>query len=482
MVEYYHFFYAYEVFIYKDTNMVIKSYFEKNNTILRNQVTNTGLNPITELYYGGNGPSSEYSRFIFKPDLSRLETFKADGTIEDLSKVKHTLKLKNTGLFDLAFTKRKASSFDIILFPITQEWDEGVGYDYTADCVLGESDYKITPSNWIEGRSNEAWVGGPGIYTGSTSGITISTQHFDAGNEDLEMDITEAINDILTGGTTNYGFGIAFDRITEETPTTELQYVGFFTRHTDTLYEPHIETVYDNPINDDRSDFYLDKNNKLYLYVNLGGEPTNLDELPTVLIKDSNDLTYSSYTASDVSHVTKGVYCVDLIVPTQVDVAEDCMMFTDIWSNIKINGITRPDIELDFTLTDSNKYYNIGTADELPKNYTFTVSGIMNEEKIVRGDIKKVIVTANIPYTVNQKEVIDNIQYRIYTKEGPNEVTIIDYNDINRSNNYNYFLLDTDSLVASTYYLDIKSISNNTSKTHKDITKFIIVGLSELNK
>ena len=169
-------------------------------------------------------------------------------------------------------------------------------------------------------------------------------------------------------------------------------------------------------------------------------------------------------------------------VPAELDVAEDCMMFTDVWSNIVINGVTRPDIELEFPLIDSNKYYNIGTADELPKNYTFSVSGIMNEEKIIRGDIKKVLITANIPYTVNQKEVVDNILYRIYTKEGPNEVTIIDYNEVNRSNTYNYFLLDTDSLVASTYYLDIKSISNNTAKTHKDITKFIIVGQSELNK
>jgi hypothetical protein len=460
--------------------MVIKSYFEKNNTILRNQVTNTGLNPITELYYGGNGPSSEFSRFIFKPDLSRLAAFNADGTIKDLTKAKHVLKLKNTGLFDLAMVKRKASSFDLILFDINQEWDEGAGYNYTANCAVGESDFKITPSNWVEARSNESWNGGPGIFTGTTTGIT--TQHFDAGNEDLEMDVTSLINNILSGATTNYGFGIAFDRFTEETPTTELQYVGFFTRHTNTLYEPYIETTYDNPIKDDRSDFYLDKANKLYLYVNLGGEPTNLDSIPTVTIKNTSDVTYSSFTTSEVSHVTKGVYSIELKIPTEANVSEDCMMFTDTWSNIVINGINRPDIELDFPLIDSAKYYNIGDGYELPKNYTFSVTGIMNEEQIVRGDVKKILVSANIPYTVNQKEVIDNIKYRVYTKEGPNEVTIINYNDINRANSYNYFLLDTAGLIPTTYYLDIKSISNNTTKTHKGVTKFTIVGLSELNK
>ena len=33
--------------------MVIRTFFDKNNTIQYNDMTNTGLNPVTELYYGG---------------------------------------------------------------------------------------------------------------------------------------------------------------------------------------------------------------------------------------------------------------------------------------------------------------------------------------------------------------------------------------------------------------------------------------------
>jgi hypothetical protein len=42
--------------------MVIKSYFEKNNTIIYNELTNTGKNPISELYYGGTTDNPKYSR------------------------------------------------------------------------------------------------------------------------------------------------------------------------------------------------------------------------------------------------------------------------------------------------------------------------------------------------------------------------------------------------------------------------------------
>ena len=52
------------------------SYFSKNNTILSNSYTNTGRNPVTELFYGNFTYSefpSGYSRFIFDLDLTLLE-------------------------------------------------------------------------------------------------------------------------------------------------------------------------------------------------------------------------------------------------------------------------------------------------------------------------------------------------------------------------------------------------------------------------
>ncbi len=464
--------------------MVVRTYFDRNNTIIYNNVTNTGRNPVTELFYGGRDADNKYSRFLFYFDETNLRDLYTGGTYTDLTKLTHTLRLTNTGSFDkqlLGSTtcdgKDRASSFDLILFPLTQTWDEGVGYDYESSIFIGDgTSTSSCPSNWLEAQTNISWTGGNGTYTGSTTPLAII--HFDQGNENINLDISDIVNGYLTGNT-NHGLGIAFSRSLELTETTSYKYVGFFTRHTQTFYEPYLETVYNFHIQDDRSNFYLDKTNKLYLYVNLGGEPTNLDTNPSVQILDNDGVVYSSITSSAVTHVTKGVYCVEVNIPTS-SAATDCYIFNDVWSGIMINGISRPDITLDFALVDSSKYYNIGNNDTMPQKYAFNVSGIRREEKIKRGDIRRVTVTARIPYTTNQTSVIDGLQYRLYVKEGKNELTVIDYQDVERSFNYNYFLLHTESLIPNTYYLDVKVISNNEVSTIKDTLSFDIVSQSDL--
>jgi len=466
--------------------MVVRTYFDKNNTIIYNSVTNTGRNPVTELFYGGRDAENKYSRFLFYFDETIIKDLYTGGTYTDLTKLKHTLRLTNTGSFDKQLMgtstcdgKDRACSFDLILFPIDQVWDEGVGYDYDACATYlgGAQSTSICPSNWTHAQTNVSWSGGNGTYTGTSSAIT-ATIHFDQGNENINLDITDVVNGYLTGAT-NHGLGLAYARSYEVTETGSYKYVGFFTRHTQTFYEPYVETVYDCHITDDRANFYLDKPNKLYLYVNLGGEPTNLDAKPSVQIKDHNDVVFSSITSSAVTHVTKGVYCVDVTVPTTTAYT-DCYLFTDTWSGITVNGITKPDVVLDFALVSCDEYYNIGNNDDLPKKYGFNVSGINRNEKIKRGDIRRVNVTARIPYTVNQTSVIDGLQYRIYVKEGQNELTVIDFQDVERAFNHNYFLLHTESLIPNTYYMDVKVTSNNEVSTIKEILSFDIVSQSEL--
>jgi hypothetical protein len=466
--------------------MVIRTYFDKNNTIVYNSNVNTGLNPITELFYGGPVGNQTYSRFLFHFDENRIKSLYTGGTFTDLSKLKHTLRMTNTGAFDKELLntsmggKDRTASFNLILFKINQPWDNGVGYDYEIPIMtFGDPAYYVGASNWVRPQTGIDWSGGTGVYSGSPSAITVTYQHFDKGNENIEMDVTNYVNGVLTGNT-NYGLGIAYDRSYELLSTTVPQYVGFFTNNTQTFYEPYIETVYDNHIKDDRNSFYLDKNNKLYLYVNLGGNPTNLDVKPTVEIYNNNDVLFSSYTQSQVTHVTKGVYSVDIIVPSNG--SNGCVMYSDVWKGIKINGVSRPDISLDFAMKDSADYYNIGTSDNLPKKTAVSVSGIQNNERIKRGDVRKVIVSARIPYTVEQTQLIDDIKYRLYVTEGKPELTVIDFQPVEMANNQYYFLLDTASLIPNTYYLDILVTSNLEVTTLKGVLQFDIVNQVDLRK
>lgn len=472
--------------------MVIRTYFDRNNTIVYNRLDNTGKNPVAELFYGGNYESNAplFTRYIFQFNVERLIDLRANGMFPDLSKMKHILRMTNTGTFDKSLLgkqtgdgKDRNSSFNLNLFAINQDWDEGVGYDFSGQKYFSSSDASvesINPSNWLEARSGTNWSGGSGVYSGTTSGVTIQTQHFEDGSENLEMDITDIVNGYLTGNTNN-GLGLAFDDEFEQSILDNLKYVGFFTRHTQTFYEPYVETIYDNVINDDRANFYLDKLNKLYLYVNVAGKPTNVDSMSgmSVTILDNLGEIFSAYTSSDITHEDLGVYSIELLVPST---DTGCVLYEDIWSGITINGITRPTIELEIELKDSNEYYNIGADSSTPKDYKFNISGINSGEKIKRGDVRKIRINARVPYTTNDQEVLDTIEYRLYVKEGQAEYSVIDFQPVNKAFNYNYFLLDTASLLPSEYFLDIKITSNYEVRTIKDVIKFEIASQVDKRK
>jgi hypothetical protein len=464
--------------------MVIKTYFNKNNTLVCNSLVNTARNPIAELFYGGTSSSLQYSRYIFSFDETKLKDLYTGGTFPNLSKLTHTLKMYNTGLLNPTTLNGtyvgmdRTSSFDLILFQINQAWDEGIGYDYASNNYnYGSPDVAYTPSNWAYAQTAVPWINGAGVYSGSPSGITIGTQHFDQGNENLSIDMTSVINAIITGDANN-GFGLAFASIYEQLAAINTQYVGFFNKSTQTFFEPYIESIYSEHICDDRGLFYLDKPNKLYLYVNINGQPTNLDSNPTVTVFDVNSNIVSAYTQTAVTLVTKGIYSIPIQITSSFGYT-DCMMFNDIWSGLTIGGVSRPGVELDFVLRDSTQYYDIGDNDRLPAHYGFSISGIKREEEIISGDIRKVIVSARIPFTVNKRELINDLQYRVYINEGPNQIIVIDWEEVEKANYHNYFLLDTESLLPNNrYYIDLKLNSNNEISTIENVVSFSVVNFS----
>ena len=154
-------------------------------------------------------------------------------------------------------------------------------------------------------------------------------------------------------------------------------------------------------------------------------------------------------------------------------------MYEDVWTGLTINGVNRPDVTLDFVVKDSFEYYNMN-GDSLPKKVGVSISGLQNMEKIKRGDVRKVIVSARIPFTVEQTQYIDNLKYRLYVSEGSAELTVIDFQPVEMANNYYYFLLDTASLIPTTYYLDVLATSNLEVTTLKNVVQFDIVNQVDL--
>jgi hypothetical protein len=481
------------------------SYFSKNNTLISNSLTNTGRNPVTELFYGTLAASqypNGFSRFIFDLDLTLLQEKVSDGTISTTCTdgMTHTLRMVNTSTFNLeqlntttSQGRLRATSFDLILFriPGNQMWDEGVGYDF-ADLIYeysnSDRNFSTRPSNWIQTTTLSGWTS-QGIYSNINSGSTpysaltiVDTQHFQFGNENISFDMTNEINQILSGGLTGVtGWGIAYlPQIENLTGLTTNYEVQFFTRHTQTFYEPFLETNYDDIIEDDRNMFSLGKVNKLYLYLYEDGNPINLDSLPSVSISDTNGTPIPNLTTSgalDICQRTKGVY--EVTVPPLLGYKTPCS-FYDVWGDLTLNGFSLPDVTNSFVVYPLKKSIQIGTTTQDPKVYGFDFYGIKQDEKIYNTDIRKVGVVIKQAYST--QKLLPNVDayYRVYVREGQTQVEVQDWTKINKTPNEYYFMFDTRDKIPNEYYIDLKVTSSGEINTYKKQIKFQIVNLKYL--
>lgn len=478
------------------------SYFSRNNTIVSNSYINTGRNPVMQLYYGDGGLSNPvgYSRFIFDLDLTLLREKISSGIISTScgNQITHTLKMTNTSIFNeellntsMPDGSMRATSFDLILFRIPprdfdmnqpQYWDEGVGYDfYDYGETLGPNKLvSDRPSNWFQRTTIGGWEE-EGIYNNSNIGpvpfsalTIIDIQHFEFGNENIEFDMTDEINQVLNGSLQNVsGWGIAYLPDVENLSGTTASYsVGFFTRHTQTFYEPYLLTNYNDLIEDDRNNFTMGKTNKLYLYIYENGDFKNLDQPPLVSISDSSGDPIVGLQNLTACTRTKGVY--EITLPPFIGYKTPCM-FMDTWSNIKMNGFTLPNQINEFTLYPIQKSIQIGTNTNDPSQYGFSYYGLKQNEKILRGDIRKVGVIIKQAYTTNKQLPNVDGQYRVYVKEGQTEVTVQDWTKLNRTPNEYYFIFDTRDKIPNQYFVDIKVTTSGQVNVYKQQINFQIV-------
>jgi hypothetical protein len=452
-----------------------KSYFSRNNTLIYNSYTNTGRNPVTELFFGTTAISQYpigYSRFIFDLDLDSLIAKLTNGVISTTcSTMKHTLRMTNTSNFDIellnTFTSQgrlRATSFDLLLLRIPpinfdpslpQIWDEGVGYDF-ADLqyqyVITDRNYSTRPSNWFETTTIGVWEEN-GIYNNRNlslvpfSALTlVAEQHFEFGDENIEFDMTNEINGILNNTISGVtGWVIAYKPQLELfSGLTDTYEVQFFTRHTQTFYEPHLDTSYNDLIEDDRNLFTLGKVNKLYLYLYEDGNPLNLDFLPLINIIDNSGNPILGLTGLTGCQRTQGVY--EVTIPPLMGYKTPCT-FSDKWYNLSINGFPINPITNDFTLQPMKNSIQIGTSSQDPKK----------------------------AYTTNRLLPKVSAYYRVYVREGQTEVQVQDWTQINRTPNEYYFIFDTRDKIPNEYYIDIKVESSGEVNTYKRQIKFQIV-------
>jgi hypothetical protein len=493
---------------------IFRSYISKNNTLISNSLTNTGRNPVTEISFGASDyliPNYGFSRFIFDLDLTKLLNNINDGIISTgcTDNMTHFFQMTNTSSFDeqlinskMTTGRRRATSFDLILFRIPktedlygvpQYWDEGVGYDFNEFNLavvnnqgggspltyVDDRSYSTRPSNWYQTTTITNWSE-PGIYNNRNNGIVnfsgltiIDRQHFEFGNEDINFDMTDEINGIINGTITDVtGWGIAYlPEVENITGLTEAYSVGFFTEHTQTFYQPFLQTTYDDLILDDRNAFVKNQSNYLYLYAYQNGDLVKLDENPVVSIIDRTDsLIAGPLTACSK---TKGIY--EISIPNIFINSKTPCEYYDTWSNLILDGHNLPNVTNQFILKNLSSKVEIGVLTKTPELFGFDFYGIKQDEKILNTDIRKVGVVIKKAYST--QTLLNSVEsfYRIYVREGTTEVQVQDWTKINRTPNEYYFIFDTRDKIPNQYYVDIKVNISGQKDTYKKQLTFQIV-------
>ena len=495
---------------------ILRSYINKNNTIISNSFVNTGRNPVIELNFGASDlivPNFGFTRFIFDLDLSLLEENISSGVISTgcTSAMTHTLQMTNTSSFDnellnsfMSNERRRATSFDLILWRIPkfsgttgipQLWDEGVGYDYNDFNIAQNSAnggispltyvdsraYSTRPSNWYQTTTLSGWSQN-GIYNNKNEGVVnysgltiVARQHFELGNEDLNMDMTNEINGILNGSITGVtGWGISYlPQIENITGLTESYSVAFFSRHTQTFYQPYLLTNYNDLVEDDRNLFLKNQENKLFLYVYQNGDFVNLDSDPFVRIEDRNGAAVTGMGSLTTCLKTKGIY--EVTVPNGFSNYPTPCGFYDVWSGLTINGQSIPNVTNQFTLQPYTSGIQIGSVSKDPEIFGFNFYGILQNEQILNTDIRKVGVTIKKAYT-GQVLLLDvSGFYRVYVMEGTTEVLVQDWTPLNRTPNEYYFIFDMRDKIPNQYFVDIQVNTSGEKDTYKRQLTFSIV-------
>lgn len=449
-----------------------RSYFEKNNTILKNSQVNTAKNPTTEIFYG-----SGFSKFIFKVNFDELKSKINNGDYVINSGTTHTLHLTNTIFGDETFLgakrgtgRQRTSSFDLILFRIPEFWDEGTGFDYEDggyDFTTGNITFDERPSNWFNRTTLNSWSI-EGVYSDTPN--IIETIHFDNGNEDINIDITSYVNDVLNGEV-DHGLGLAFAVLYQDLDSEIDQSVAFFTKYTQTFFEPYVETYFDDRIEDNRSNFIEKVNQNLYLYVTKGTNFYDLDTLPTVDILDSNGNPIVGLTGLTTTKITKGVYKVTFGLDGVI--CDGKRFFFDKWKNLSIDNVSINDVNQKFIPKPYTSLFTVGDNPTELNRYAIQFFGVKQNEKIIRGEKRKILITFK---SINESKTIlfNEVFYRMYIKEGRTNVIVHDWTQIDTTNE-NSFTLDTSIYIPREYFIEIKGKTHSEEIFYENEIKFEIV-------
>jgi hypothetical protein len=412
-----------------------------------------GADPVLSIFAVKSNLSGTYelARSLIKFPLTELSgKIFTEGTIPS-SSVSYYLKM-----FDMKHGETTPTSFDLFVYPLSRSWDEGTGVEMDG--------IDVGFCNWTDATSTQTWT-----MTGSdyiTASFGSASQHFDRGQEDLEVDITSVVNAWLTGGLSNNGLIVKLGT-TEEYNNTDYYIKEFHGRESKFIESlPYIEARWSNVKKDNRGNFAFNQNNNLYLYNFVRGQLVNLTEPILVRLQDHVIGTSASYSATiTASFVETGIYSASFNVPSGLSSS-----LYDIWysgSSVHMTGNIRA---LNLTGSSVNPYNDFtANVNNLRQVYDSAEEARFSVN-VRKKNFKTHVASVKSASLDMDREYIENMYYSVINDE--NGMTVIPfgtaslnpYTKLSYDSNGNYFDLFFNSFVPGFKYRILLMIQNNKDK------------------
>ena len=194
---------------------------------------NTGQDEVLELKKVFFDRTFHYpTRVLLQFDADEIENYISSSVLPNTYKL-------NLRLYETEGTSGLSEEYKIAAYPLSQEWDEGVGKEVDDPKTTDGASWKYRKNR--DGASELAWTTVGGTYI---VGDEVS-QSFSAESPDINMDITSLANKWFGGINNNYGMLLRFSG-SRETSTGSFEDLKFFSRQTNTIYSPKIELKWDD--------------------------------------------------------------------------------------------------------------------------------------------------------------------------------------------------------------------------------------------
>lgn len=207
---------------------------------LQQPTQNTGLDELLEISKVYYSSLKDVSRSLIYFDLDNLTSSIISGEIT-VSSAELILHAIETSEIPLEYT--------IYAHPISQSWQMGIGTRFDEISSDGVTwNHKTTNTNWLGDislslDSTGSFNGRGGTWYTSPE----SSQSFDYSTADLSMDVLNIIQTWLSGSLPNDGFILKHDSVFED-DTNEYGELKFFSKETNTIYQPKLRIGWDDSV------------------------------------------------------------------------------------------------------------------------------------------------------------------------------------------------------------------------------------------